>query len=68
MPDATAPPRAALTAVARELQPAFTDAELLAWLTEPNPWLGHRAPLNLLPRGLDEVLQAARADRFVLRG
>jgi hypothetical protein len=39
-----------------------------AWFARPNSWLSHRAPVDLVATHLDEVLEAARADRFIAVG
>lgn len=60
--------RPALAQVGAELAPAFEAWELCCWLAAPNASLDDRAPLDALPHGSDEVVQAARVDRFILRG
>jgi hypothetical protein len=35
------------------------------WFIQPNSWIGNRRPLDLIDTDVREVLNAARADRFV---
>jgi Protein of unknown function (DUF2384) len=35
------------------------------WFSQPNSWIGNRRPLDLIDTDVREVLNAARADRFV---
>jgi len=51
-----------------ELRDAFDDWELCVWFASPNGWLGGATPVDRLAAGPDEVIQAARADRFVALG
>jgi len=51
-----------------ELRDAFNDWELAVWFAEPNSWLAGRIPANAIGDSGDEVIQAARADRYVARG
>jgi hypothetical protein len=60
--------RPALTQVAAELAPVFEGWELCCWLAAPNASLDNQAPLDVLPHDSDEVLQAARLERFIIRG
>lgn len=39
-----------------------------AWFARPNSWLNQRAPVDLVATHLDEVLEAARTDRFIAVG
>jgi len=39
-----------------------------AWFARPNSWLNLRAPVDLVATHLDEVLEAARTDRFIVVG
>jgi hypothetical protein len=54
--------------VVAELAPVFDEADIAAWLAEPNAWLGGRAPLATMSTDTANVLRAARADRFVAAG
>jgi hypothetical protein len=47
---------------------SFDDWELAGWFTSPNLWLRGRAPVGLLDSDPLAVLEAARADRFVVEG
>jgi hypothetical protein len=51
-----------------ELSGVFDNLDLAAWFTEPNAWLANAAPVDALETDQPAVLQAARADRFVVRG
>jgi hypothetical protein len=50
------------------LTPAFDDWELASWFVEPNTWLDGKLPVHLILRNAASVLNAARADRFVVLG
>ncbi len=54
--------------VVRELAPVFDDWDLAVWFTNPNGWLDEAMPLEVLAYDLAAVLDAARADRFVVKG
>lgn len=54
--------------VLAELGPMFNGWERATWFARPNSWLKGRAPVNLIDTELAEVLEAARADRFVAAG
>lgn len=60
--------RPALAKVAAELASAFDAWELCCWLAAPHASLDDLAPLDVLPHDADEVLQAARMDRFIICG
>lgn len=47
---------------------AFDDAEIAEWFASPNSWLGGARPCQRLGPDPGAVLQAARADRFVVLG
>jgi len=38
---------------------------LAHWFVRPNSWLGQHRPIELIDSGLLDVLEAARADRFI---
>ena len=61
-------PKPGLKAVLSELAPQFDGRRLADWFVEPNGWLGEARPIDVLDSSPDEVLQAARADRFVATG
>ena len=50
-----------------ELKDVFNNWELALWFAEPNSWLAGRVPANAIAGGSDEVLEAARADRYLAR-
>lgn len=54
--------------VADELRGTFDGLHLTQWFIEPNCWLGDCRPTELLLTQPEEVLQAARTDRFVALG
>jgi hypothetical protein len=51
-----------------ELDPGLDGWELACWFVEPNVWLDGDAPADRLANALPQVLEAARADRFVRCG
>ena len=55
-------------AVLAELGSAFDGWARAAWFAQPNCWLQHRTPVDLLGTELSEVLGAARTDRFIAVG
>ena len=57
--------RRGLREVLPELAGRFDGWRLAAWFIEPNEWLGCEKPVDLMDSRLSEVVQAARADRFV---
>jgi hypothetical protein len=60
--------RRGLRQVLAELASEFEGWRLAAWFVEPNAWLKQSRPLDLIDSNLSEVVQAARADRFVAAG
>jgi len=61
-------PRKCVSEVLAELVDVFDNWDLARWFAEPNAWLGDRAPADLITACPHDVLDAARADRFVTRG
>jgi len=57
-----------LKAVLAELASEYDGRRLAEWFVEPNGWLDDARPIDMLDSYPDEVLQAARADRFVATG
>ena len=57
-----------LKAVLSELVSEYDGQRLAAWFVEPNGWLDQARPIDVLGTNPDEVLHAARADRFVATG
>ena len=51
-----------------ELAKTFDGWSLAVWFVEPNSWLSHRRPVDLMEAELSAVLEAARADRFIATG
>jgi hypothetical protein len=54
--------------VLAELNPVLEAAEIAQWFCSPNEWLSRRMPAQVLLEDLPAVLEAARAERFVVRG
>jgi len=54
--------------VLKELGAGFDAWACAAWLATPNSWLAHGLPVDLLETQLAQVLEAARADRFIAMG
>jgi hypothetical protein len=54
--------------VLAELATSFEGWTLAAWFVQRNSWLNHSRPVDLIDSHLHEVLEAARADRFVATG
>ncbi|MGJ7511441.1 MbcA/ParS/Xre antitoxin family protein, partial [Variovorax sp. GT1P44] len=51
-----------------ELRDVFDDPELAEWFGTPNIWLTGRTPAELVRQEAHAVVEAARADRFVVSG
>lgn len=60
--------RPGVTRIMDELAGAFDSWEIAVWFVQPNSWLKGQRPLDVLDRLGADVLQAARADRFVAMG
>ena len=60
--------RPGVTRIMDELAGAFDSWEIAVWFVQPNTWLKGQRPLDVLDRLGTDVLQAARADRFVAMG
>ena len=54
--------------VSAELASDFDGWSLGVWFAQPNAWLRQRRPVELLATELHNVLQAARADRYIAVG
>lgn len=61
-------PEPSLGAVLAELATVYDGWDLAHWFVRPNSALAERRPVEALARDPAGVLQAARADRFVVRG
>jgi hypothetical protein len=61
-------PHTGLDSVLAELKPVHSPAELAQWFASPNEWLSGRMPAQALLHDLPAVLDAARAERFCIRG
>lgn len=60
--------RPEVTTVLRELSDVYDDWGVALWFANPNAWLDHSAPVDVMGRDAGAVMDAARADRFVVRG
>lgn len=65
---ASCTPHVQLRTVLNELNAVHAPWEACRWFTLPNPWLGHRRPVNVLLHDLSGVLDAAHADRLIANG
>jgi hypothetical protein len=54
--------------VIRELRDVLDDEQLCDWFSRPNSWLDGEIPAQTLSRCACAVFEAARADRYILRG
>jgi hypothetical protein len=54
--------------VVAELGRSFDGWALACWFIQPNSWLASHSPIECLGSRLPHVLEAARADRFVMTG
>jgi hypothetical protein len=61
-------PRRGVRDVLRDLPPEFDPWRRAAWFVEPNAWLDGALPLDVIETDRGAVLDAARADRFVVGG
>ena len=61
-------PKPGLKAVLAELASEYDGRRLADWFVEPNSWLEEARPIDVIDSNPAEVLQAARADRFVATG
>ena len=50
------------------LEGAFDGDDLAHWFASPNDWLGGRSPASVSRVDARALLEAARADRFVVKG
>lgn len=57
--------RNATSQIVAELKKDLDDWSLALWFTEPNGWLNEQRPIDLIDTGFPDVLNAARADRFI---
>jgi hypothetical protein len=60
--------RMSFSRVFDELKDAFDNWEAGLWFATPNAWLDDRTPVDCLDENWLDVVQAARADRFIVRG
>jgi hypothetical protein len=60
-------PRQVVLNVASELTPFLDDWNVALWFAEPNAWIEHRLPIDLMASDPNGVLQAARGDRHLAR-
>ena len=57
-----------MQAVIGELVDSFDDWDLASWFVTANTWIGGDMPAQAVKRRPRDVLDAARADRFIARG
>jgi hypothetical protein len=60
--------RPGLGSVLAELRDLYDDLEITEWFGQPSTWLDGEAPAAVIARDAAQVLDAARADRFAVRG
>lgn len=60
--------RAGLGGILAELRGVYDDWELATWFAQPNPWLADYTPADALAMTAPQVLNAARAERFIKVG
>jgi hypothetical protein len=60
--------RAGVSAVLVELVGVYDDWELASWFAKPNPWLADGVPADMMAVAAPQVLNAARAERFLETG
>lgn len=60
--------RAGLSTVLAELVGIYDDWQLATWFAQSNPWLADCTPADTLAVAAPQVLNAARAERFVAAG
>lgn len=51
-----------------ELVVVYDDWDIASWFSRPNPWLAECTPADSLAAAAPEVLNAARAERYVAAG
>jgi len=61
-------PREPVLSVLAELRDVFDGWQTALWFSEPNYWLGGHCPLEEVRQDPSSVIEAARADRFLIRG
>lgn len=61
-------PDAKIRPIVQELVVVYDQWDMGAWFARPNPWIEGRTPVDALRPDFSEVLNAARADRFVTQG
>jgi hypothetical protein len=50
------------------LAPAYDDWNIATWFAAPSAWLDGLRPADVIARDPAEVMEAARADRFLAKG
>jgi hypothetical protein len=60
--------RPEVSQVIQELRPVFDDWDLASWFVHPNAFLNERTPVEAIAGEPEEVLEVARADRFIAAG
>ncbi|MDM0066614.1 hypothetical protein [Variovorax sp. J31P207] len=64
----TMTPRSSVTAVIQELIPALGDWEMCLWFIAPSACLAETSPLDAISLDAPAVVDAARCERYLLRG
>lgn len=54
--------------VMNELSDVFDDWDLALWFCQPNVWLDYSTPVQLISSDSKAVHEAARADRYIVKG
>lgn len=60
--------REGLRNVLAELVVVYNAWDVALWFSQPNPWLADNTPADTLANSAQDVLHAARAERFVATG
>lgn len=61
-------PTPCVAAVLRELNGALDAWDIAAWFVQPNLWLRGATPVDVIAREPQAVIEAARVDRYIVRG
>ena len=61
-------PQSTVGQIIRELCSTLDDWEIARWFVQPNPWLDNGTPAENLKNRPADLLEAARASRFLAKG
>lgn len=61
-------PQPSVVAVISELVPALSDWEICLWFAAPNAWLAEATPVEEIVQNAPAVIEAARTERYLVRG